>query len=86
MRLFIIIYSIMIKIRGDLSRVIHVMDYSDGIKNESIKYIFRHGNVFKMLSKNRRLQNNNFDGIVFCFKISYLRICVLKTLIVVISE
>ena len=29
MRLFIIIYSIMIKIRGDLSRVIHVMDYSD---------------------------------------------------------
>ena len=76
----------MIKIRGDLSRVIHVMDYSDGIKNESIKYIFGHGNVFKMLSKNRRLQNNNFDGFVFCFKISYLCICVLKTLIVVISE
>ena len=72
MRLFIIIYSIMIKIRGDFRRVIHVMDYSDIIKNESIKYIFRHGKVFKMLSKKCRLQNNNFDGIVFCFKILYL--------------
>ena len=31
----------MIKIRGDLIRVIHVMGYSDIVKNESIKYIFR---------------------------------------------